>query len=152
MFYSTYEYHFSREFCWTIYFNYYINITSYKAVYIDISHTWFMSVTSLVKGHLKMAIDEWMILSAVEERFFKEFGWHEWLRTWNNWLSICLAASVLSAILCSCALSSGIWMHRCNQIELVLRAPLQAWDVLDILPFIYVCRRIKVIYPRKTCK
>lgn len=87
------------------------------------SHTLFISVIFSVKGHLKMAIDEWVILSAVEVRSFKEFGWQEWLRTWNNWLSICLVASVLSAVLSSRALSSGLWMHRCNQIELVLRVP-----------------------------
>ena len=63
----------------------------------NFSHTLFISLIPLIKGHWKTAIDEWMILSVVEVRFFKEFGRHEWLRTWDNWLSVCLVAHIFSS-------------------------------------------------------
>lgn len=44
-----YEYHFWREFYWAICFDYHINITSYKTVYIDIISVTLYSIISLKK-------------------------------------------------------------------------------------------------------
>lgn len=86
-----------REFCWAICFGYYVNITSYKIVYIDIiSVTLYSFPNTLVRS---LEDSYWWVndLSVVEVRFFKEFGQHEWLRTWDNWLSVCLVARIFSS-------------------------------------------------------